>query len=120
MRAQLVESHPLVEETRNQVAIKRGPIVYCLESPDLPDGVRVQDVVVPADTKLSAKYDPEFLQGVSVVEAAVIARRGAEWDNTLYRTVVRDAEDELRVRLIPYYAWSNRGPSEMSVWLPVK
>ena len=42
MPAQLIEANPLVEETRNQVAIKRGPIVYCLESPDLPEDVRVR------------------------------------------------------------------------------
>ncbi|MFC3362365.1 glycoside hydrolase family 127 protein [Pedobacter fastidiosus] len=36
MEAQLIESNPLVEENRNQVAVKRGPIVYCLESADLP------------------------------------------------------------------------------------
>ncbi len=32
MEPQLVEAHPLVEETRNQIAVKRGPLVYCLES----------------------------------------------------------------------------------------
>ena len=42
MPARLIEANPLVEETRNQVAIERGPIVYCLESPDLPKGVRVR------------------------------------------------------------------------------
>ena len=55
MPARLIEANPLVEETRNQVAIKRGPIVYCLESPDLPKGVRVQDVAIPADAKLTAQ-----------------------------------------------------------------
>src|SRR6202011_778588 len=34
MPAQLLQAHPLVEEARNQVAVKRGPLVYCLESPD--------------------------------------------------------------------------------------
>ncbi len=32
----------------------------------------------------------------------------------------RERQKKIGVRLIPYYAWSNRGPSEMSVWLPVK
>jgi DUF1680 family protein len=120
MRAHLVEAHPLVEETRNQVAIKRGPIVYCLESPDLPNGVRVQDVFVPVDAPLSSKYAPDLLGGIAVVETEGIARHGREWDGALYRTVRREAEDDFELRLIPYYAWSNRGPSEMSVWLPTK
>jgi DUF1680 family protein len=37
MPATLLESNPLVEETKNQVTVKRGPIVYCLESADLPN-----------------------------------------------------------------------------------
>ncbi|HEY4148323.1 MAG TPA: glycoside hydrolase family 127 protein, partial [Chitinophagaceae bacterium] len=35
MPVTLVEANPLVEETRNQVAVKRGPVVYCLESAGL-------------------------------------------------------------------------------------
>jgi len=50
MPATLLESNPLVEETRNQVAIKRGPIVYCLESADLP-GYNVFDVAIPFSIK---------------------------------------------------------------------
>jgi DUF1680 family protein len=44
---QLIEANPQIEETRSQLAVKRGPVVYCLEAPDLPRWVRVQDVVVP-------------------------------------------------------------------------
>ena len=40
MPARLMEANPLVEEDLNQVAVQRGPVVYCLESPDLPPGVR--------------------------------------------------------------------------------
>lgn len=42
-----MESHPLVEETRNQVAVKREPIVYCLESADLAKGTDLFDIVLP-------------------------------------------------------------------------
>lgn len=38
MDIKLIEGHPRIEEVRNQVAIKRGPVVYCVESPDLPEG----------------------------------------------------------------------------------
>ena len=118
--AQLIEAHPLVEETRNQVAVKRGPVVYCLESCDLPDGVRVQDVKLPVDSKFSVKYDAELLSGVTVIEGDVFATRKSPRDNSLYRPLQPIDEREIRVRLIPYYAWANRKPSEMSVWLPLK
>jgi DUF1680 family protein len=120
MHAQLIEANPLVEETRNQVAIQRGPIVYCLESPDLPDSVRVQDVVIPTDTKLVAQYDPTLLGGITAISANVLARQNNSWDNALYRPLRLGSERSAKVRFIPYYAWSNRGPSEMSVWLPSK
>lgn len=47
MTARLMEANPLVEEIRNQVAVMRGPIVYCIESPDLQDA-RIFDVELPA------------------------------------------------------------------------
>jgi uncharacterized protein len=120
MPAQLIEAHPLVEEARNQVAVKRGPIVYCLESPDLPPGVRVEHVVVPADVKLTPRYIAGALEGVSVIEGNVLARSSHDWDGALYQPLRRGNEKEISVRFVPYYAWSNRGPSEMTVWLPVK
>ncbi len=52
MPATLLETHHLVEETRNQVAVKRGPVVYCLESADLPAGEKVFDIALPANIKL--------------------------------------------------------------------
>jgi DUF1680 family protein len=120
MPAQLIEAHPLVEETRNQVAVKRGPVVYCLESCDLPVGVRVQDVKVPADTKFTVTYDAELLSGVTVIEGAVFATRSRSRGNSLYRPLQVADEHEVNARFIPYYAWANRTPSEMSVWLPLK
>jgi DUF1680 family protein len=116
--AQLIEAHPLLEEARNQVAIKRGPIVYCLESCDLPEGVRVQDVAIPADAELVARFDDDLLQGVAVVEAEASAIAAGDWSNQLYRPVGPERPKTITARFIPYYAWSNRGPSEMSVWLP--
>jgi DUF1680 family protein len=120
MPARLIEANPLVEEARNQIAVQRGPIVYCLESPDLPQGVRVQDVAIPADAQLSTHFDPELLDGVSVLETTALARPSEDWTGKLYRPLAHSPEKEIRLRLIPYFAWSNRGPSEMTVWIPVR
>ncbi|WP_172992137.1 glycoside hydrolase family 127 protein [Lacipirellula parvula] len=119
MTPQLIEAHPQVEETRNQLAVQRGPIVYCLESPDLPDGVRVHEIAINADAPLNAKHDNQLLGGVTVVETTAAVRAGGDWQGRLYQPLVRDdASRSVQLRLIPYYAWANRGPSEMSVWLP--
>jgi DUF1680 family protein len=68
MPERLMEANPLVEETLNQVAVQRGPIVYCVESADLPDGTRVTDVVIPGEIDLTATYDPRLLGGCVVLE----------------------------------------------------
>jgi DUF1680 family protein len=120
MPAQLIESHPLVEELKNQVAVKRGPIVYCLESLDLPEGVRVEDVLVPASTRFATRYDDDLLDGVTVLEANVLAKQASDWSGALYRPVQQRELNEIAVGFIPYYAWANRGAAEMSVWLPVE
>jgi DUF1680 family protein len=118
MPARLIEANPLVEEARNQVAVRRGPIVYCLESTDLPPGVRVEDVSIGADAKLAARFDPDLLGGVTVVESEGVATLSGDWEGKLYRPLNRDEARKLPVRFIPYFAWSNRGRSEMSVWVP--
>jgi DUF1680 family protein len=118
--ARLIEANPLVEETRNQVAVQRGPIVYCLESNDLPEGVRVQDVVIPADAKLTAQFEPKLLGGVTVIDTTAFAQPSSDWSGQLYRPIARGKQRDIPVRFIPYFAWSNRGESEMSVWIPVK
>jgi DUF1680 family protein len=85
MPVRLIEANPLVEETLNQVAVQRGPVVYCLESPDLPQGVRMQDVFIPENIELSARYDQRLLGGVVVIEGKAIARPAGDWSGELYR-----------------------------------
>jgi len=119
MPVQFVEANPLVEETRNQIAIKRGPIVYCLESPDLPKDVNVLDVVIPVDIKFYTQYLPDFLGGITVLEGEALIRKSGDWTNKLYRDWQAKQLTHRKIRLIPYYAWSNRGESEMTVWMPL-
>jgi DUF1680 family protein len=119
MPAQLMESHPLVEETLNQVAIQRGPMVYCLESSDLPRGVRLIDVTIPPNIDLVSRFDGHLLNGVVVIEGKALARPPGDWNGQLYREFEAKPSKAFNVRFIPYYAWGNRGKSEMSVWLPV-
>jgi len=116
MQARIVEANPLVEESRGQVAVMRGPILYCVESPDL-NGLNIDDLCIPTDatfTPVEASID-----GARIValEGKAILRTQASWDKQLYRPVARQ-QQSVTIRLIPYYAWGNRGKSEMSVWMP--
>jgi DUF1680 family protein len=120
MDARLMQAHPLVEEVRNQVAIQRGPIVYCLESVDLPDGIGVLDVVIPRDIVLRPRFEAGLLGGVTVLEGRGEARAEPGWSKQLYRELSATARSRaIDLRLVPYYAWGNRGHSEMTVWIPL-
>ena len=118
MRVKLMESTPLVEETRNQVVVKRGPLVYCLEGMDVADGRRIDDVLIPS----TIQFTPTE---ITIDGSKMIALDGearlmdeASWDNVLYREVGK-ADRTVKIRLIPYFAWGNRGKSEMTVWMPL-
>ncbi|MBN1807343.1 MAG: glycoside hydrolase family 127 protein [Sedimentisphaerales bacterium] len=120
MSVQLLEAHPLVEEARNQAAVRRGPIIYCLESIDLPDGVGITDVAVSSKAQYQDHFIKELLGGVTVVETKAYARIGDDWDKGLYRRVSEKEPKRIDIRLIPYYAWDNRGDCEMTVWIPLR
>lgn len=118
MEVRFLESNPLVEETRNQVTLMRGPLVYCLESLDLPENVKIEDILIP----LSAEFKPvrTIIEGSPIImlEGNVLIQKSTDWSNTLYREMSSGTEP-VKIRLVPYYAWNNRGHAEMSVWLPV-
>jgi DUF1680 family protein len=119
LKPRLVEAHPLVEEARNQVAVMRGPLVYCLESTDLPKGVGVQAVAMPRDVKLAPRFDRDLLGGVVALKGQAEAAAGAAWGDELYREFRPAAPRAVGIKLIPYCAWANRGKSEMTVWMPL-
>lgn len=118
MEVKLLESNPLVEETRNQTVVKRGPLVYCLESMDIEGGKKIDNVLIPADMKFSTKE-------ISIDGSRMVALEGTArliedeaWTNTLYREVGK-ADKKVKIQLIPYFAWGNRGKAEMTVWMPL-
>ena len=118
MPVRLMEANPLVEEDMNQIAIQRGPVVYCLESPDLPPDVKISDVFVPSDMNLVARYDQRLLGGVVVLDVKLLARQNSNWSGRLYREFTPAEFKSISAKFMPYSVWQNRGPSEMSIWLP--
>jgi DUF1680 family protein len=120
MPARLMQANPLVEEDLNQAAVQRGPVVYCLESPDLPAGIKISDIMIPSDFKLTARFDQRLLEGIVVLDGKALARPEENWSGRLYREFQPAELKTINVKFIPYSVWQNRGPSEMSVWLPLE
>ena len=119
MEAKLMEANRLVEETRNQVAVMRGPIVYCIESPDLSEK-SIFDVVIPSSISLKPVKQKVAGAEITFLTGEALLQKPGNWNSTLYKPMNSNSElSKIQIRLIPYFAWGNRGKSEMSVWMPV-
>lgn len=125
MNTHLLECDPRVRENLGSAAVQRGPIIYCAESVDNPDAVIADLELTPGD--IEATFRPDLLGGVVTLQG-----RGrtpmdpAAQRAPLYRQIGRGLGAEYArmqrtpVILIPYYAWANRGPSQMAVWIPYR
>ncbi len=119
MRPIINEANPMVEEVRNQVAISYGPLAYCLEGKDLPKGVTIDNVMLPMSTEFNVKFEENFLGGVKTITADGVVRTSKFDKTNLYAPAGTEFKD-IKLKFIPYYAWSNRGESEMAVFIPAK
>jgi DUF1680 family protein len=115
MQAVLVQANPLVEETRNQVAVRLGPVVYCLESPDL--GAHQEVANVALSSGVIFQPTPMVMGNSHLMALTGKAFLLPSGDGRLYQELSTSAPVAISVRLIPYYAWANRGASDMSVWI---
>ncbi|MGB5437000.1 MAG: beta-L-arabinofuranosidase domain-containing protein [Maribacter sp.] len=117
METKFIEGHPRIEEVRNQVAVKRGPIVYALESPDLPKGTAITDVYIASNKELKPVHKPGFLGGITTIETDVLIRK--DHLTGMYNEVSKPTMETYHTQLIPYFTWSNRGQGEMTVFMPI-
>jgi DUF1680 family protein len=116
MPVEQVRANPQVMADAGKVAIMRGPVVYCLESAD--NGPQVRGAVV-RNPELAASYRAELLQGVVTVEGSALMPSEESWQGGLYYTKsARHAAAVKKITAIPFYANGNRGPVEMTMWLP--
>ena len=108
MEPRLVAADPRVEADRGMLAVERGPLVYCAEWPDNP-GLDLFSVLLPRKPRLSVGGG-KAPGGAPMIEAGV-QKLSYDGDGRLQTS-------DAVLRLIPYYAWANRGEGMMAVWLP--
>ena len=119
MPVKMMASNPLVEETRNQVAVKRGPVVYCVETAGIPKDAKLFNLSLSAKGLLTP-------QKIMIDHTDVMALTGkanvndVNWKNKLYSDISNRVKRTIDVQLIPYFAWDNRGKGEMETWIPVE
>jgi len=117
MPVRVLRANRLAEEVTNQVAVQRGPVVYCLESADLPDGVDLERVALRRGSVFQ-EVDSDVV-GHRIVALETEGVVLPPTPGGLYGELGDEDLAVVPARLIPYFAWGNRGPSEMSVWLPI-
>jgi DUF1680 family protein len=124
MTTHLIKANPSVTEDRGRVAFQRGPIVFCMEHIDQRDegvGMNLAGYSVEQRKPTTEHYDAELLDGVMVLtHPASISNTAAISDLYFSANTPSPPEKPTTVRLIPYYAWANRQPAAMQVWIPYK
>jgi DUF1680 family protein len=112
----LMQANPLVEETKNQVAVKRGPVVYCLESEGISKETDINTVSLDVNSNFKTKKIT-----IKNKEVVSIAGKGLveteNWNNKLYKPI-NSSKTSVEVIFIPYFSWGNRLKGEMTVWMP--
>ena len=120
MRPRLMEANPLVEEAKNEIAVMRGPIVYCLEGQDISGNHRINDIAIPADVQFTeSKVTIEGHEMIALEADVPLVNKDSWRNDELYRELRPVKNEKVHIRLIPYYAWDNRGIQDMSLWLPL-
>jgi DUF1680 family protein len=120
LQPRLTASNPLVRENTGRVAVERGPLVYCLEQADQPGGHTIFDLSLAPGT-FQSEFKPDFLGGLTVLRHPGVASPRPLASQPLYApAAIRPSVGGAPVTLtfIPYYAWANREPQAMAVWVP--
>jgi uncharacterized protein len=106
MPVERVYADPRVKADVGRVALQRGPVVYCLEGVD--NGGKVRNLCLPKEAKVSAKFEPDLLGGVAVLHGEAVA---------VSRADEKLATKPTAFQAVPYFAWDNRQPGQMIVWI---
>jgi DUF1680 family protein len=109
MTPRRVKSNKLVKADEGRVALQRGPIIYCIEAID-QQPLGVIKVVLDKDVQVHYDYQSLMLNGIGILTWTIEAGK-----KELEPGKVSFVPQEFIA--IPYYAWANRGPGEMTVWL---
>ena len=114
MRAERIYAHPDVRQDVGRAALRRGPLVYCVEQQDIAGPVvRAR---LPADAELIDEWQGDLLGGITVIKAEGRMVDVSTWGSSLYHT--KPASDKPSALMaVPYYIWCNRRPNPMQVWL---
>jgi DUF1680 family protein len=115
MPVERIYAHPQVRADLGRVGLRRGPLVYCVEQIDNP-GAEVGLVRLPRRATVDIQARPDLFDGLVTLVADAEAAQVAPDSDALYRSEPFPTKPA-RLVAVPYYAWNNRGPNRMQVWI---
>ncbi len=107
MEPRTVKANQAVQADRGKIAVERGPLVYCAEWPD--NDFSVLSLILNKKPQFTIEHRPELLYGIDILatDAQLLS----------YDVHGRLVAKDVKLKMIPYYAWAHRGSGEMAVWL---
>ncbi len=120
MPVRLIQSHPRNTANIGKVVICRGPLVYCLESVDNPQG-NIFDIRMRIDSTFTFTYEPHLLGGIVLIKGDGFLLEISDWDERPYqdyRKVDSSRLKSIKIKAIPYYTWANREHGSMITAIP--
>ena len=111
-----------MREDIGKVAVARGPVVYCLEEADNGKDLYLCRLALqslnPENIQEEIRIERTQELGHPMIVLKMPGRRLVPGESReLYSPCQPQQEREITLRMIPYYAWNNRGEGEMSVWM---
>ncbi|MBR1912959.1 MAG: glycoside hydrolase family 127 protein [Treponema sp.] len=116
LQVRVVFANPKVRENIGKAAVMMGPVVYCLEEHD--NGKDLHQLRFVGHPDFYVRYEPDLLNGVNVITCKGFRLCTDDWgEDELYSFEHQLKIKDVPLTFIPYYAWNNRGPGEMMVWV---
>jgi uncharacterized protein len=115
MQAERLYAHPNVRMDVGRAALRRGPLIYCVEEADNPGGL-VQTLSLPRSAPLDAAWRADLFGGAMILKASAKRLVSVKEPGALYSTEPPTAEAASLIAL-PYHLWANRTPGSMQVWV---
>jgi len=115
MPIEMIEAHPAVRQDTGRVALKRGPLVYCLEAAD--NGPDLNQLHLSKQPFFTTERREIAGLSVPIVNASGLRDLVGIWGDDLYRATGQAHSESVQLVAIPYFMWANRGEGEMLIWL---
>lgn len=106
VKPKLMKCSNLVRANIGKAAVTKGPFVYCIEEAD--NGGNLQMLKISRNSAFEIIGDTLVADGFR-----------EKTDISLYEEWSEPELEKVKIKLIPYYKWGNRGENEMSVYISI-